>query len=175
MHSTPLRVICVEDNELVAGALERKLARSEGFEWLGWVRDAESLQQIVLANRPDVVCMDLDIPGQDTFKMIRDLGKRCPTARVLMLSGHLRDDDIQRAIDAGAWGYLSKGEDSAVIVAGIRRVAAGEVVMGTIAKAFFGSVPQKQGGDGDGRTAAPAKPKVNVISRLFGRKSAANE
>ena len=172
MTTAPLRILCVEDNELVAGALERKLARSEGFEWLGWARDAHSLFEMATSGRPDVVCMDLDIPGQDTFAMIRELSARFPLTRVLMLSGHLRDDDIQRAVDAGAWGYLSKGEDSNIIVAGIRQVAAGEFVMGTIAKAFFGSVPQKTP-LAEPRPSGFTSP-LRVISRLFRRRSPQN-
>lgn len=139
---SPVRVLCVEDNQLVADAISRKLEGDSRFQWLGWVDTAEALYETVSRTPPDVVCMDLDIPGQDTFAMVRGLGERCPSARVLMLSGHVRQDLIDNAVSAGAWGYLSKGEESRVIVDGLRRVAEGEFVLGTIAReGFHGPLP----------------------------------
>lgn len=137
MGTGPVRVLCVEDNKLVADAMKRKLDPADGFEWVGWASNVDELIAAAARTPPDVVCMDLDIPGQDTFAMIRRLGQAAPSARVLVLSGHVRTDYIDRALDAGAWGYLSKGEDSAVIVDAIRRVAAGEFVLGKLTQVEY--------------------------------------
>lgn len=137
MPVAPVRVLCVEDNELVADALARKLTRDPDFEWLGWVRDSVELMRVTTDRNPHVVCMDLDVPGQDTLGMIRQLAEQAPNTRVLILTGHLREDLVNKAVDAGAWGYLSKAEDSRVIVDSIKRVAAGEFVLGRLTLAEF--------------------------------------
>lgn len=135
-----IRVLHVEDNQLVAEAIARKLEGDTQFEWLGWVHSFEGLKDAVGRCSPTVVCMDLQMPSLDPFAMILWLRDHVPSTRVLMITGHVREDQIDKALSAGAWGYLSKGEESSVIVDGIRRVAAGEFVLGTIAKREFGRV-----------------------------------
>lgn len=135
MQTSPIRVLCVEDNELVAEAIGRKLSKDQRFEWLGWVNTAPSLHDMAIAVKPDVVCMDLDIPGQDVLEMIRWLKDASPNSRVLVLTGHVREEFVNQTVDAGAWGYLSKAEDSRIIVESIRRVAAGEFVLGRLTMA----------------------------------------
>lgn len=137
----PIRVLCVEDNELVAEAIGRKLSGHADFEWLGWVNTAESLYERVEQTAPDVVCMDLDIPGQDAFGMIRALKDKSPHTRVLILSGFVQSDYIDRAVHAGAWGYLSKAEESRVIVDAFRKVAAGSFVMGRHSQVEWKATP----------------------------------
>ncbi|MFO0832307.1 MAG: response regulator transcription factor [Phycisphaerales bacterium] len=140
--SAPIKVLCMEDNELVADAIGRKLKRDERFEWLGWVSTGPALASAVVERKPHVVCMDLDIPGQNTVDIIRDLRNHNPGTRVLVLTGHLREDFVNQTIDAGAWGYVSKAEESRVIVDSIHRVAKGEFVLGKLTLAECGSVPR---------------------------------
>ena len=146
MASAPIRVLCVEDNQLVAEAIGRKLSGDSDFIWLGWVDSEESLLAKVEESPPDVVCMDLDIPGQDAFGMIRSLKERSPQSRVLILSGHVHADYIDQAVDAGAWGYLSKAEESRVIVDAFRRVAAGSFVLGRLSQNEWKSPPSQSPG-----------------------------
>jgi DNA-binding NarL/FixJ family response regulator len=127
MPSAPIGVMSVEDNELVADVLARRLANDERFRWLGCVSDIDSLLSAAAADPPDVVCMDVDMPGQDAFTMIRTLAGQCPNTRVLILSGHTQPMLIEEAMEAGAWGYLSKADQPAHIVEGICRVARGEL------------------------------------------------
>jgi len=131
----------MEDNELVADAIGRKLTRDKQFEWLGWVDTGPALLSAVIERKPDVVCMDLDIPGHNTLELIRDLKVKSPMTRVLVLTGHLREDLVNQTVDAGAWGYLSKAEESRVIVDSIRRVAKGEFVLGKLTVAECGEPP----------------------------------
>ncbi|MGH7241850.1 MAG: response regulator [Phycisphaerales bacterium] len=130
--SGPIRILCVEDNQLVADALCRKLTGNPDFEWLGWVDSAQALYEKTTSLTPDVVCMDLNVPGQDVLDMIRQLKSIAPQVRAIILSGHMSAEAVDEAIDAGAWGYLSKAEDSRVIVDSLRRVAAGEFVLGPL-------------------------------------------
>ncbi len=141
---SPIKVLCMEDNELVADAIGRKLERDDRFQWLGWVSSGPALATALVERKPDVVCMDLDVPGEDTVDLIRGLCQSHPRTRVLVLTGHLREDFINKTIDAGAWGYLSKAEESRVIVDSIHRVAKGEFVLGKLTVAECGSSPPER-------------------------------
>lgn len=155
-----IKVLCVEDNQLVSNAIARKLTGRPGFEWLGSADTRESFLHLIERSAPSVVCMDFSMPGQDPFVMMDDLAAKHPHSRVLFLSGHVTHECIDRAISAGAWGYLSKGDDPKFIVDSIQRVAAGNFVMGDIAKQHYrGAVPQR------GR---PPIPRVEVPERVSG-------
>jgi two-component system response regulator DesR len=125
-----LRVLCVDDNPLVVDALSLKLKLLGGFEWLEPVSDAQALAAEVMRQRPDIVLLDLDMPGRDPIDALAELGSRCPATRVVIFSGHTRPDLIERAVDAGAWGFVSKHAGVETIVNALRRVAAGEFLLG---------------------------------------------
>jgi len=132
-----IRVLCVDDNDLVSDALRRKFATEADFMWCGSLPDASDLADFVAERRPDVVLLDIDMPGIDTFDALRGVTARCPDSRVVMLSGHVRKDLIDRAVEAGAWGYLSKGEETADILEAIRGVAAGRFMLSREAAAEY--------------------------------------
>ncbi|HYD98888.1 MAG TPA: response regulator transcription factor [Alphaproteobacteria bacterium] len=134
----PIGVLCVDDNDLVADALEVRLRLAGGFRWLGRLPDAERLAAVAQELAPDVVLLDIDMPGKSPFVAVAELLAVRPGVRVVMVSGHIRTDFIDRAVEAGAWGYVSKNEGADVIVAAIRRVAAGEFVMGDDVAAQYG-------------------------------------
>ncbi len=125
-----IRVLCVDDNPLVADAVAMRLQLAGGFECVGYLPDASSMLAEVARLRPDVVLMDLDMPGSEPFEMMRTLSRAFPETRVLVLSGHVRRDLLDRAIEFGAWGYLSKNDDAEMLVNAVRRVAGGEFVLG---------------------------------------------
>jgi two-component system invasion response regulator UvrY len=132
-----IKVLCVDDNDFVAEAIERKLRREPGFEWAGWLPDTINLTERARTSGADVVLLDVDIPGRDSFEALAELTAAEPTIRVIMLSGHVRTDYIDRAVEAGAWGYLSKGEENEVILGAIRRVAAGGFALGNEAESVY--------------------------------------
>lgn len=127
---TDISVLCVDDNDFVAEAIERKLKLERGFRWVGWRPSAVGLVGEVRELKPDVVLLDIDMPGADSFEVLAELASTCAGTRVIVLSGHVRRDYIDRAISNGAWGYVSKNEETRAILDAIRRVAAGEFVMG---------------------------------------------
>jgi DNA-binding NarL/FixJ family response regulator len=129
VDANPIRILCVDDNDLVLGALERKFAALPGFEWCGTLPDASGLLAQSQACRPHVVLLDLDMPGPDALSQVRELRRSLPQCRVLVLSGMLTEAIVERAVDAGAWGYVSKGEASGEIIDAVRRVAAGQFVL----------------------------------------------
>lgn len=125
----PLRVLCIDDNPLVVDALALKLSLLGGFEWLVPVNDANCLMQAVESQRPDIILLDLDMPGRDPLDALKELARAGCASRVLIFSGHTRADLVERAIDAGAWGFVSKHSDVETIVAAIRSVARGEFLL----------------------------------------------
>jgi DNA-binding NarL/FixJ family response regulator len=123
----PLKVYCVDDNPLVAEALELQLKKSDEMILHGCSGDAASFLEDVRGNCPDVVLLDIDMPGKDPFEAIGDLEHVCPRCRVLMYSGHLRHDLLDRALDAGAWGYVAKSDGIDELMQAIRDAAAGSM------------------------------------------------
>ena len=81
--------------------------------------------ELVDTTSPDVVLLDLGLPGLHGLEVIRQLTRRAPASRVLVLSMHAHDEYVIGALNHGAAGYLLKGADSAEVVAAIRTVAAG--------------------------------------------------
>jgi DNA-binding NarL/FixJ family response regulator len=78
--------------------------------------------------RPDVL-LDLDMPGFEPFDAIRELARRCRWSRLIVYTGHTRDDLFDRAFDAGARGYVGKDVEPGDVIRAVREVAAGRVVL----------------------------------------------
>ncbi len=125
----PIKVLCVDDNELIAEAIRRRLRRETDFEWVGWLPSASTLARTAEKECPDVVLLDVDIPGDDTFQSLKDLTVVHPAVRVLMLSGHSCRDYVDLAMASGASGYLLKSDETDTIINAMRQVVRGEVVL----------------------------------------------
>jgi two-component system response regulator DesR len=127
----PIRVLCVDDNDLVVEAIQIKLSHSrQEFEWLGQLSTADHLVTTAMHERPDVVLLDIDMPGRDPFAALAQLSELFPQVRVIMLTGYVRRDLIDRAVEAGAWGYISKHDGADILIDAIHNVMRGEFVMG---------------------------------------------
>jgi DNA-binding NarL/FixJ family response regulator len=130
MHShNVLGVLSVDDNPMVAEALERAIASAEGLRHEGHFFGGEGVVEMVVAKHPAVVLLDLEMPDTDTPELVQQLTAAAPDTRVVMLSGHLRKDDIIACIEAGAFGYIHKSRTPDYILTTVRRVAAGEFVL----------------------------------------------
>lgn len=126
MGPTQIKVLCVEDNPYVGDAIARKLDGNPEFAWLGCVDSSAALFAAVAETPPDVICMDLNIPGEDAFAMIEQLRTRSPSSRVMILTGHISQKLVEDARASGASGFLSKAEESRLIIQAIKKIAAGE-------------------------------------------------
>ena len=135
--ASPIRVLFVDDNVLAAKALERWFGSAPGFAFAGWAGDADWALSRAAAEMPNVVLLDLEMPGIDTVSLIRRLLNVVPDSKVVMLSGHVRPGDIEQTLRAGASGYISKDEPTAVIRDLVARAAAGECVLSPAAKRVY--------------------------------------
>jgi DNA-binding NarL/FixJ family response regulator len=124
--SQRIGVFCVDDNPLVAEALRSKFASEADIRWLGHQESAEDVVARVQSCKPDILLLDLDIPGPEAVDALRDLTRFAPHVRVIVLSGHVSLEFVNKTIMAGSWGYVSKGDGEAAVLAAIRSVMADE-------------------------------------------------
>jgi DNA-binding NarL/FixJ family response regulator len=130
MTNTPTRVLCVDDHAFVVEGLRSRLALESDLEWVGRLASAEHLVPEVQRTSPNIVLLDIEMPGPDPFGAMEDLHRQSPDVRVIMLSAYVRDHYIDAAVKAGAWGYLSKSDSPDTIIEAIRKVARGEFAFG---------------------------------------------
>jgi DNA-binding NarL/FixJ family response regulator len=121
----PLRVVVADDHPYYRRGLIRSL-RARGFEVVGEAPNGEAAIRAVEATAPDVVVMDLKMPGMSGFEATRQLTARVPATRVLVLSVSNDEEDVSSALIAGACGYVLKESPVDEVIAGIRAAASGE-------------------------------------------------
>jgi DNA-binding NarL/FixJ family response regulator len=120
-------VVLVDDEQLIRGALSQALS-SGGLDVVGEAANGEDAVEMVLDVRPDVVLMDLMLPGISGVEAIERLGLLAPASRVLVLT-RSEQNRVVEAIVAGASGYILKSAAPEAIVGAVRATAAGESVL----------------------------------------------
>lgn len=118
----PVRVLSVDDHALVSEGIEARIRLDPRLEFAGALTSGETLVREVKRVGPDVVLLDIEMPGPDPFELIGDLGRYSPDVRVIVFSAHVRDSYIDAAVAAGAWGYLCKGDTPEVVVDALANV-----------------------------------------------------
>lgn len=124
----PLRVMLVEDHALVRAAIRRTLD-VPGIQVVGEASSAEQALSTVLEHRPDVVLLDIDLPGMSGVQLVRELAPRLPDSHIVMLTGSADRDDLVTAIRNGASGYLTKDTSPDGLVRAILGVREGDLPM----------------------------------------------
>jgi DNA-binding NarL/FixJ family response regulator len=124
-----IRVLLVDDHPVVRAGLIGILDGEDGIEVAGEAGSAAEAVTAARAVRPDVVLMDLRMPGGDGVSATAAVLKAVPATRVVVLTTYENDTDILRAIEAGATGYLLKDAARADLVNAIRSAARGETVL----------------------------------------------
>lgn len=122
--------MCVDDHAFLVEGLQARLSMSRDMQFVGRLPNAEDLVAEAKRLRPDIILMDIEMPGPDPFEALEDLGRQYPAARVIILSAYVRDHYIDAAVNAGAWGYLCKDDEPEMIINAIREVAAGSFAFG---------------------------------------------
>jgi DNA-binding NarL/FixJ family response regulator len=120
-----LRVLVVDDHDLFRTGL-RNLLEEEGVNVVGEAENGENAIRLAADLAPDVVIMDLNMPGAGGVETTRRLSSLAPLSRVVVLTISADDDDVMNAVMAGACGYLLKDSSIQELIAGIRAAAEGE-------------------------------------------------
>jgi DNA-binding NarL/FixJ family response regulator len=141
----PIRILVVDDHAVVREGLRAFLALQEGFEIVGEAADGDEALQRAAELDPDVILMDLVMPGRDGVSAMRELharrqdgggrGSRGGRPRVIVLTSFLDDDRLLPAIEAGAAGYLLKNSEPAELARAVRAAHAGEAIIDPTAAA----------------------------------------
>ena len=124
----PVRVLVVDDDEDFRNGLA-ELLTLHGLDVVATARDARDAIDVSRMLRPDVVLMDVEMPGANGIEATPALLRVCPEAKVVMLTVSGDGSDVLEALLAGATGYLVKGTEPAALVAGIRAAAAGDALL----------------------------------------------
>ena len=126
--SRPLRVMIVEDHTLVRAAIRRTLSVPE-IDVVAEAASAEQALQIVMEHRPDVILVDIDLPGMNGVQLVRELAPRLPESKIVMLTGSGDREDLVSAIRSGAAGYLTKDLPPEGLIRAILGVRDGDLPM----------------------------------------------
>jgi two-component system response regulator DesR len=118
-----------EDMHMVRGALVALLKLEPDFEVIAEVESGDAILPVALEKRPDVVIVDLDLPGLDGLTAAAQLRDRVPECGVLILTSLDRPGTLRRALAAGALGYLRKDAPSQELAEAVRKVAAHELAV----------------------------------------------
>ncbi|MFJ6166116.1 response regulator [Micromonospora orduensis] len=127
--SGPLRLLIVDDHPVVRDGLRGMFTGDPDFEVVGEARDGAEALALAAHTRPDVVLMDLRMPGMDGVTAIGRLVGSGSQAKVLVLTTYDTDADVLPAIEAGATGYLLKDAPREELVRAVRAAARGEAVL----------------------------------------------
>ena len=125
----PVRLAVVDDDPLVRAGLALMLGGADGIELVGEGADGTEAAALVDRTHPDVVLMDIRMPGMDGLAATEELRRRPGAPEVIVLTTFHADEQVLRAIRAGAAGFVLKDTPPAQIVEAVLRVAAGEPVL----------------------------------------------
>lgn len=128
-NGQPMRVMCVDDHAFLIEGLRARLSSEPGMLFVGSSHTLDGLPAEIERLDPDVLLVDVEVPGPDVFVVIAQLRRSRPMMYVVVLSAHVRDRYIDSAITAGANGYLAKTADPSAIIDALRRLHAGEFVV----------------------------------------------
>ena len=126
LNSGIIRILIVDDHPVVCSGLTSMLSAQTGIEVVGSAASGEEALAIVQRDRPDIMLLDLRMPGMDGIGVLKALGRMEHATRVVVLTSFEKEEDIYRAIRAGAQGYLLKDTTESEMVAAISVVHSGK-------------------------------------------------
>jgi two-component system, NarL family, response regulator LiaR len=125
----PIRVMIVDDHPVVRDGLKTMLLAFDDLELVGMAGDGRQAVACCAQVQPDVILMDLLMPGMDGIAATRAILKDSPRMKILMLTSFVEDELVQKALEAGASGYLLKNTPIGTLAEAIRSIYAGQPVL----------------------------------------------
>ncbi len=146
----PVRVVLVDDHPMWRDGVRADLERDGRSRVVGEAATADEGIEVAGRERPDVVLLDLNMPGLPGTTAIRRIAEQLPGTRMLVLSASAAEADVLEAVKAGASGYLLKSTTGAELVDAVQQVAAGEPVFSpSLAALVLGEFRRVAAGGGD--------------------------
>ncbi len=174
MAETPeITVLLADDHEVVREGLRLALLRSSHIRVVGEATDGETAVSLTERRLPDVVVMDLRMPGMDGIEATEEIMRRVPDAKVLIFTAYSERALLQRGLESGARGYILKEAPHETLLRAIEKVAAGETF---VDPALMSALTQARGGNTDVLTArereilqllADGMSNADVAAQLF--------
>ncbi|HWF60970.1 MAG TPA: response regulator transcription factor [Nitrospira sp.] len=155
---SPLRVLIAEDHALVRAGMRALLQKIEGIEVVSDVGDGWEAVKSVQTDTPDLVLMDIAMPGLNGLDATSRIVRESPTTRVILLSMHANEEYFQQSLEVGASGYLLKGAELAELELALKTVARGETYL-TPAVAKYAIKAYREKSDG------PSGPLMRLSTR----------
>ncbi len=150
MTAGPVRILLCEDDPRYGKLIERVLGEVADFEVLGWAQSGEEACSLVPQLRPDLLLLDLELPGMNGQQVLAALMQQEAPPEILVLTSFAHQDRVFEAIRTGAAGYLVKGLAPSRLETAIREVmAGGTVIEPSLAKRFWNYLAAQQGRGGE--------------------------
>jgi DNA-binding NarL/FixJ family response regulator len=156
----PTRIVLIDDHALVRVTLRDFIRATPGMEVVAVAGSGDDALGLVAEHHPDVVVLDIQMPGRTCFDVAAAIAQTAPQTRVVLLSGHTSDHYIQKALDAKVAGYVTKEDPPETVVEAVRAAAAG----GT----FFSPAVRERlrsGADGVGLRRDRSRPLDSLSAR----------
>jgi DNA-binding NarL/FixJ family response regulator len=125
-----IKIMVVDDHKIVRDGIRALLLGQKKIAYIGDAEDAESLFTCLANNQPDVLILDIQLPGKSGIEITLELKEKFPCIRILILSSNCDEETILNAVRAGANGFLSKDTSKEELITAITSVAAGEGYFG---------------------------------------------
>ena len=122
-----VNIVVADDHPLFRQGVVQTLTAEDGFFVIGEAGTGEEAFRLAVEHNPDILLLDIGMPGAGGIATVEQVAASCPLTRVLMLTVSENPDDLMQALKAGARGYVLKGVSSHGLVSAIRAVKAGEV------------------------------------------------
>jgi DNA-binding NarL/FixJ family response regulator len=169
-----IRLLIADDHPVVRDGLSGMFSAEAGFEVVGETGDGRTAVTLALALAPDVVLMDLRMPGGDGVTAIAELAQRGFAGNVLVLTTYDTDADVLPAIEAGATGYLLKDVPREELFRAVRSAARGEAVLSpAVATRVVGQV--RDPGPGDSALSARELEVLRLVAQGLTNRRAAEQ
>ncbi len=162
-----LRILLVDDHEIVRLGLRALLSRYPYFDVVGEAGDANEALELTERLQPDIVVMDIRLPGRNGIEATRAIVEQRPETKVIMLTSHADDDILIEAINAGASGYVLKQIGSDDLVHALEMVGRGESMLDpTLTQKLFRRVRQDARKAEDEFFAALSDQEINILALI---------
>jgi DNA-binding NarL/FixJ family response regulator len=159
-----IKVLIADDHPLILQGLRRTLEECDDIEVVGEARDGSEVPPLVQRRAPDVVLMDLRMPGLNGVECVREIKALTPSVKAVLLTASEDRTAIEEAIEAGASGYVLKSVSALDVPALVRQVAAGSTI-------FHKPAGDATGGAADGETPPLTEREATILAAVAGGKT----